>query len=275
MKTIVFANNKGGCGKTTCALNVAVALANRGYRVLAVDMDSQGNLSAALGADLNALDDPDDSLYRKTSLRLLLDGQADFSAFLLSARPRLDLIPAVVDDDAKKLLDAYDVSRELLLKEKLAAARPVYQYCVVDTPPDTGAPTLNALAMSDLTIVPINAGKFGLVGLNQLLRKIARIRMSAAPDMMVMALSALYVQRELLHQQTRETVLKKFSEDFVFRTTIPRLAAIEQASSNNKSVMEYEPESPGSFAYHKLMAEILEAFGDEQTTQSGTGRVAK
>jgi chromosome partitioning protein len=238
-------------------------------------MDPQGNLSAALGADLNSLDDPDDILYRRTSLRLLLDAQADYSNFLLSARRRLDLIPAVVDDDAKKLLEAYDVSRELLLKEKLTAARNVYDYCVVDTPPDTGAPTLNGLAMSDLTIVPINAGKFGLVGLNQLLRKIAKIRMSTAPNMMVMALSALFVQRELLHQQTRQTVLNKFSEDFVFQSTIPRLAAIEQASSNNKSVMEYEPESQGSFAYLKLVAEILEVFGDEQQAQSGTGRVVK
>ncbi|HEX8091581.1 MAG TPA: ParA family protein [Blastocatellia bacterium] len=275
MKTIVFANNKGGCGKTTCALNVAVALANKGFRVLAVDIDPQGNLSAALGADLNSLDDPEDALYRRTSLRLLLDAQADYSNFLLSARRRLDLIPAVVDDDAKKLLEAYDVSRELLLKEKLAAARNVYDYCVVDTPPDTGAPTLNGLAMSDLTIVPINAGKFGLVGLNQLLRKIAKIRMSSAPNMMVMALSALFVQRELLHQQTRQTVLNKFSDDFVFQTTIPRLAAIEQASSNNKSVMEYEPESQGAFAYLKLVAEIMEVFGDEQQAQSGTGRVSK
>jgi chromosome partitioning protein len=275
MKTIVFANNKGGCGKTTCALNIAIALATKGFRVLAVDMDPQGNLSAALGADLNSLDDPDDTLYRRTSLRLLLDAQADYANFLLSARRRLDLIPAVVDDDAKKLLEAYDVSRELLLKEKLAPARNVYDYCVVDTPPDTGAPTLNGLAMSDLTIVPINAGKFGLVGLNQLLRKIAKIRMSTAPNMMVMALSALFVQRELLHQQTRQTVLNKFSEDFVFQSTIPRLAAIEQASSNNKSVMEYEPESQGSFAYHKLVAEILEVFGDEQQAQSGTGRVVK
>jgi chromosome partitioning protein len=99
--------------------------------------------------------------------------------------------------------------------------------------------------------------------------------MSTAPNMMVMALSALFVQRELLHQQTRQTVLNKFSEDFVFQSTIPRLAAIEQASSNNKSVMEYEPESQGSFAYLKLVAEILEVFGDEQQAQSGTGRVVK
>jgi chromosome partitioning protein len=275
MKTIVFSNNKGGCGKTTCALNVAVALAKKGYRVLAVDMDPQGNLSAALGADLNALDDPDDPLYRRTSLRLLLDSQADYASFLLTARRLLDLIPAVVDDDAKKLLEAYDVSRELLLKEKLAPARKGYDYCVIDTPPDTGAPTLNGLAMSDLTIIPVNAGKFGLVGLNQLLRKIAKIRMSSAPDMMVMALSALFVQRELLHQQTRQTVLNKFSEDFVFQTTIPRLAAIEQASSNNKSVMEYEPESQGAFAYQKLVAEILEVLGDEQQTQVGNGRIVK
>lgn len=275
MKVIVFANNKGGCGKTTCALNVAIGLAGSGCRVLAVDMDPQGNLSAALGADLNALDDMEDTLFRKTSLRMLLDGHADYSAFTLSARKRLDLIPAVVDDDAKKLLEAYDVSRELLLKEKLAPARRIYDYCVVDTPPDTGAPTLNGLALSDLTIVPINAGKFGLVGLNQLLRKIAKVRQTTAPDMMLMALSSLFVQRETLHQQTRKTVLTKFSDDFVFRTTIPRLAAIEQASSQNKAIMEYEPESQGAFAFRKLLAEILEVLGDEQATEGRTSRLAK
>ena len=107
MKTIVLANHKGGCAKTTTALNVAVALSMTGSRVLAVDLDPQGNLSAALGADLEEIEES-----KKTSHRLMLDEKGDFSSYIMSLRPRLDLLPSCLDADAEALLDGQAVSRE-------------------------------------------------------------------------------------------------------------------------------------------------------------------
>ena len=117
MKTIVIANHKGGCAKTTTALNLAVTLANTGSRVLAVDLDPQGNLSAALGADLQELEES-----RHTAHRLMLDERGDYSQYVVTSRPRLDLLPACLDADAEALLEVlqqlhldYNTSRSTTL----------------------------------------------------------------------------------------------------------------------------------------------------------------
>ncbi len=152
MKIITVSNHKGGCAKTTTTLNLAVSFAMSGAKVLAVDLDWQGNLSASLGVDLQEIEN-----NRKTSHRLMLDERGDFSDYCCKARPRLDVIPSRIDADAEALLDGQSISRELLLKQKLAPAFPSYDYCFIDTPPSLRTPTLNALAMSDLTIVPVES----------------------------------------------------------------------------------------------------------------------
>lgn len=189
--------------------------------MLAVDLDQQGNLSAALGADLQDIEES-----RLTSHRLMLDERGDFSQYVISCRPRLDLLPSCLDADAEALLDSQAVSRELLLKQKLAPAQPSYDYAVMDTPPSLRIPTLNALAMSDLTIVPIESSMFALLGLGQLLRTISKVRRAHTPNMQLMALSTMYTSRQNLDKEIREKVLEKFTEDFVFRTTIPRAVAV-------------------------------------------------
>jgi len=267
MKTISLANHKGGCAKTTTALNVAAALATTGSRVLAVDLDPQGNLSASLGADLQALE----STHR-TSHRLMLDERGDFSDYVIKSKPRLDLLPACLDADAEALLDGQAVSRELLLKQKLSPAQPAYDYCVIDTPPSLRVPTLNALAMSDLTIVPIESSMFALLGLGQLLRTVAKVRRAHAPDMMVMALSTLYTARQNLDKNIRSKVLEKFTEDFVFNTTIPRAVAVGEATATLQAVVETSPESAGAFAFRKLVSEIREVMGDEENRSEAARR---
>lgn len=269
MKTIVLANHKGGCAKTTVAFNIAGGLASSGSRVLVVDLDQQGNLSAAFGANLEELEET-----RRTALRLMLDDRGDFSEYTMPVRPRLSLIPCCLDDEAEAVITAAD-SRELLLKEKLEPALPTYDYCVIDTPPSLGTPTLNALSMSDLTIVPIDTGLFALLGIKQLMRKVTRISKKFSPEMQVMALSTKFTARQKLDREVRDRVITRFGEDYVLQTTIPRLVAVEEATATLKTVVEAHPESPASFAFRKLVKEIREVLGDEEIRTETARRDAR
>lgn len=270
IKTIVLCNYKGGCAKTTTALNVAVTLALSGSKVLAVDLDSQGNFSASVGIDLTELEET-----RLTAHRLMLDEKGDFSSYIVNVRPRLDVLPACLDNDAESLIDGQNVSRELLLRQKLFPAQAAYDYCVIDTPPSLRVPTLNALAMSDLTIVPIESSMFALLGLSQLLRTIGKVRNAHAPEMIVMALSTIYTNRQNLDKSIRNQVINIFTEDYVFNTTIPRAVGISEATAYLKSVIENAPESAGSFAFRKLVSEIKTTLGDEQETAETIRRITK
>ncbi len=271
MKTIVLANHKGGCAKTTTALNLAVALAAKGSRVLAIDLDLQGNISAALGADLAELEET-----RKTVHRLMLDTGADFSEYLIHSRPRLDLLPSSLDSDVGPALDALVVSRELKLKEKLAPAMQHYDYCVIDTPPALGVATLNGLVVADLVIIPIETSLFALLGLKQLLRVVAQVRQAHTPDQFVMALSTIHAARQNLDKQVRAQVTAKFTEEFVFNTTIPRLVSVGEATAGLKAVVEIDTTSPATLAFYQLIREIKELLGDEQeASQAGHRRQSK
>lgn len=267
MRTITLANHKGGCAKTTVAMNLSVVLASSGFRVLAVDLDPQGNLSAALGADLADLEES-----HKVSYRLMLDERGDFSAYTFNARPRLDVIPASIDDDAEALIDGAAVTRELLLKLKLDAARPSYDFCIIDTPPALRTPTLNALAMSDLVIVPVHPGMFALLGLRQLLKKIARIRKAHTPDMQVMALMTAFREKQTVDRAVLAEVIERFTEDGVFRTSIPRTVAIEHATSTLRAVVEADDANQAAFAFHKLATEVKEVLNVEEIKRAETTR---
>jgi chromosome partitioning protein len=269
MRIITISNHKGGCGKSTVAFNIAVTLAAEGSKILAVDLDFQGNLTSALAVDIQDLEESG-----LTSHRLMLNEGKDYSGYLIQPRPRLDLIPACLDADAEALLDGQIVSRDLLLKARLSAAHNHYDYCIIDTPPALRVPTLNALAIADLTIVPVESGQFALVGLSQLLRTIGKIRAAYKPDMLIMALSSIYTQRQNLDKDIREAIEKRFTEDFVFRTKIPKTVNIGEATALCKAVIEAYPESQAAFSYRLLCNEIKEVL-DEQTETRSNQRVSK
>jgi chromosome partitioning protein len=258
MKTIVIANHKGGCAKTTTALNLAIVLANQGSRVLAVDLDPQGNLSVALGADLQELEST-----RCTSHRMMLDQRGEIAAYVMRARPHLDLVPACLDHDAETLIEGQPVSRDLLLKNKLSTVRAGYDYCVIDTPPSLRGPTLNALAMSDMTIVPIESSNFALVGLGQVMRMVAAVRKAHSPKMIIMALSTKFKARQTVDKEVRAQVVAMFKTN-MFETWVPDAAAVNQATSLGKSVYETNMASPAALAFYNLANEIRERFGDEK-----------
>jgi chromosome partitioning protein len=258
MKTIVLANHKGGCAKTTTALNLAIVLASQGSRVLAVDLDPQGNLSVALGANLQELEST-----RCTSHRMMIDQRGDIAAYLMRARPKLDLIPSCLDHDAETLIEGQPVSRDLLLKNKLTPVRSGYDYCVIDTPPSLRAPTLNALAISDLTIIPIESSMFALVGLTQLMRMVAAVRRAHAQRMIIMGLSTMYVARQTVDKEVRAQMEAIFKTN-IFETWIPRAAAVNAATGSGKSVFETDIASPAALAFFNLANEVRERFEHEK-----------
>jgi len=258
MKTVVFANHKGGCAKTTCALNLGIVLASQGARVLMVDLDPQGNLSVALGADLEELEST-----RCTAHRLMLDSRGDVASYLFRARPKLDLIPSCLDHDAETLIEGQPVSRDLLLKTRLSSVRTGYDYCVIDTPPALRAPTLNALATADMTIIPIESSRFAVVGLTQLMRMVAAVRKAHSPRMIIMALSTMYVARQTVDKQVRSHVEGIFKTN-LFESAIPRAAAVNSATGFGKSVFETDIASSAAHAFFNLANEVRERLGDEK-----------
>lgn len=270
MKTICLANHKGGCAKTTTALNLAVALAQKGARVLAVDLDPQGNLSVALGANLAELEST-----KRTSLRLLLEPEHDYSDYLISTRPRLDLLPCCLDAEIKTALDSLSFSRELKLKRKLEVAQSDYDYCVIDTPPALEVPTLNGLVMADLVIVPVETSLFALVGLTQLLTTIAGVREEHQPQQLVMALSTIHTARQVLDRELREKVIERFTSDLVFETCIPRTIAIGEATASRRAIVEADPSNAATFTFFKLIAEIKELLNEQPQTSRANKRESR
>jgi chromosome partitioning protein len=258
MKTVVFSNHKGGAAKTTTAFNVSIILAAQGSRVLAVDMDPQGNLSIGFGADLEELE-----INKRTSHRMMLEPNAEISNFLLRARPRLDYIASCVDFDAKGLIETYNISRDLLLRNRLSEVSRAYDYCVIDTAPNLDAPTINALAMSDMTIIPVDSSHFALVGLRQMLKTLGAIRSAYVPKMMYMGLSTKYKPRGVIDRAIREQLAAIFKTN-LFDTCIPDAAAVEKATAMGKAVIESEVHSQAAMAFFNLTNEIRVRFKDEK-----------
>jgi chromosome partitioning protein len=250
VRTIVLANHKGGCAKTTTVHNLAVLMASQGARVLAIDLDPQGNLSVGLGVNLQELE-----ATKRTSHRLMLDKVGDFAAYLVRVRSKLDLIPACLDHEAETLIEGTTVSRDLLLKTRLRDVGKFYDYCLIDTPPALRAPTLNALACADITMIPIESSLYAMVGLNQLMRLLADVRNAYAPKMTVLALSTMYSARQTVDRDLRGQLGGLFKSNLL-QTTIPRAAIVNASSLARRAVHESNIASPVSLAFFELANEI-------------------
>lgn len=256
-RVLVVANQKGGVGKTTTAVNVAAAMASNGLRVLVIDLDPQGNASTALGIDHHA-DIPSsyDVLVEETAL-------ADVTV-AVDGIDGLWCVPATIDLAGAEIELVSLVARESRLRKSLTAhlaALPEnasYDYVLIDCPPSLGLLTVNALVGGDEVFIPIQCEYYALEGLSQLLKNIDLVRAHLNPVLAVTTiLLTMYDGRTRLAAQVAEEVRRHFGET-VLRTTIPRSVRISEAPSYGQTVMTYDPGSSGALSYLEAAREMAE-----------------
>lgn len=246
-KTIAVANQKGGVGKTTTAVNLTCALHREGKRVLLVDLDPQGNGTSAMGADKNRVksgtynvligDDPASSIVRTKYGDLLPSNRALSGALI-------------------ELVDVPD--REYILKRALEPLRSGYDYIMIDCPPSLELLTLNGLVAADRVLVPVQCEYFALEGLSDLMNTLRIVKRRLNPDLDIEGVVlTMFDGRTNLSMQVAAEV-KKYFKDQVMRTVIPRNVRLSEAPSHGKPVMAYDPGSKGAAAYVALCRELIE-----------------
>ena len=247
-KIIAIANQKGGVGKTTTAVNLAAALGLLGRKTLLIDIDPQGNATSGVGIDRrNVL---------KSTYHILVDGAKAEQAILHTGFKGLDLLPSSLDLSAAELEMAEQKHREAILKRAVAPVRSQYAYIMIDCPPSLGLITTNALCLADSILVPIQCEYYALEGLSQLMNTVRRVKRQYNERLeMEGVLLTMYDGRLNLTQQVVEEVKKYFPRK-VFASIIPRGVRLSEAPSFGKPIMYFDKSSKGSAAYMALAQEI-------------------
>lgn len=252
-KVIALANQKGGVGKTTCAINLGGALVELGKRVLCIDLDPQANLSVGLGIDLNTVE--------QSMADVLINADISMDSIIRPSRTdRLDVAPTTIELSAAEVELFSAIGREMALRDKLTPELlDRYDYILIDCPPTLGLLTVNALVASDGIIIPVQTQYYALKGVAALLRIIKTVQARLNPNLRILGLlPTFYDGRTILARDMLQS-LKDIGEHQVFNTVIRQSVKVGEAPTAGVPITVYEPRSDAAKAFLDLAQEVVNA----------------
>lgn len=254
-RIIAVANQKGGVGKTKTAINLSSCLAEKGKKVLAVDMDPQGNMTSGLGVDKNSVEN---TIYD------LIIGESSIDEVLRKdIMKNLDIIPANIDLSAAEieLIDVED--KEYIVRNVIKDIKDNYDYIIIDCPPSLSMLTINAMTTATSVLVPIQCEYYALEGLSQLIHTVDLVRDRLNPELEIEGVVfTMYDARTNLSLQVVENVKDNLHQN-IYKTIIPRNIRLAEAPSYGVPINEYDPKSAGSESYMRLAEEVINRENDQ------------
>ena len=248
-RVIAVANQKGGVGKSTTAINLSACLAEKGQKVLAIDMDPQGNMSSGLGLDKNSVE--------KTIYDLII-GESEVEEVLQkNALENLDILPANVDLSAAEIELIGIDEKEYIVKKAIEKIKDAYDYVIIDCPPSLSMLTINAMTTADSVLVPIQCEYYALEGLSQLIHTVELVKERLNPVLEIEGVVfTMYDARTNLSLQVVENVKDNLQQN-IYKTIIPRNIRLAEAPSYGMPINQYDAKSAGADSYRRLADEVM------------------
>ena len=247
---LVIANQKGGVGKTTTAINLAAALAQKGKKTLLIDLDPQANSTLSF----LEMEDIEQSVYD-----LLVDSRVEFRSMIKkSPILYLDIAPARISLAKFEAKVTGEFDAHFRLKDRLQEVREEYPYVIIDTPPTLGLLTINALVCATHLLVPIQSSFFALEGTDDLLETVEKVKARPNPDLELLGVViTLHDKRTVLGRDIKQQITKVFGEK-VFKTVVSKNVRLEESPAYREAIFSYAPDSTGALDYYKLSEEVID-----------------